>query len=562
MFQKTQLDPAFITHFAVFDLPGLPYEPKESLLQALGNAGAYIGERTHMFCEIPNEKWRMVTYYGDEPHSYLIVTNGRAIEMWKPCQSGLSERLWDYFVFETLFEPADTEFKHERSGRSFINGWDRLALTNKESILRWDYFFRPSRRCLANTHQRVLRSESKRAQEERNRIIRLKIYLGIAAVFATLTIVSLISGEHRGLVFLAAIGMVYHNIFEIFQRTNHTQKDRCNNPGRRDSGLTAFLVSIMLISIFILFPALIGGLIISKQSGSTAILTPIIPYCAAYGSLLYYCIKKSATKLAYLEQLIQTYHTENTNLIRSIPANRYDPSRIFIRLNQQLQEVEYKALEFLNIDPLDLLDLPKESQTRDLSCINIVEWGGIQQPHRIKLSTVPRSFLGAYQVTSAKQPIYAVYFVQLLFLTDTHIAAYGFFYDSINDTLSGVETEEYYLQNVVSVSTKIVDQHYVFTSNMETQTLIFRLAVQNGDAIEVALVDKKTINDINLQVDTAIKKLPPPKKADSFSNHFGEDAFNKMSLEETLSPSTNAERAIRFIRHHLKEIKRKDGTFA
>lgn len=540
MDKQIELDQDLIKLLSTIRQISPPVEVSDRIMKFLKEADIEVFEHNFIHCEKNNKLWRFVSYKEDAPHVFLIEKQGEKITIRPGTKSGLSDSILDYMVFPLSHDRLETVLKMERYEGVFINGWDRKKLRDPARESRWDFFFRPVATLLGEPHER----------RHKTSMIRLKAYqrvrqiLMVALSLAFLTVIlSTLGMASQGTTPLAAsllavmwfgpsavlLLMIANRPYLISPLPKPPTKTGRSVALKRLFLSTASVSGFFgLIMLTLFFQA--GGFFTFAIFSAISVM----PYMG-------YRWWKNQGLVKKEKQVQETIKAEVNYLMGQIPQVTTTSEEIFSRLVYQVQHSEKRALDFLHINKRNLLNLPQQENSLTNHSFNIVVWGGIQPNVKLKESTVPDSFFMQYIDLQETGAIYAVYYTQLLFITNHQVIAYSFFYDTINDTIATIGTDEYYLKNIVSVSTTTNEWETDYENEALTQQLTFRLAVESGDAVQVSLLEtkKQVANDTDGPVDLE----------------------DDLSLAAVFAEGvTQAEMAIRFIRRQLKESKRKEPT--
>lgn len=504
----------------------------------------WLCEEPRIICEENHKRWRLITYKKDIPYTYSIHKSEHDLTISRVTETGLSATIWDYYVFPLSYDLFQGEEFFSRPDKVYINGWERENLANVQSKRRWDFFFRPQEQHLTAAHDRflLLTKEKVHKLKKSKTLLTWSILTSAISILAGLSISLASDSDYTGIASgtSATLGIIGFLLLISIPSANTKKKQQPATTQKKTSSLAKIIGLIFLFYASLLVTPLVMAATVSSIINIFLIIlvTPTI-----ISSL--YKIAKRQNSLTNEIMNLSTIEFEIKALNEQIPEIHPTYESLLNRITEQIQQSENQAIDTLNIDPKNLLNLDKKPGSLISLAFSIIDWGGIQSTSRINQSTISKVFHAQKHRSINNTTIFATYYVQLIFVTKSQVVSYNFFYNAITDSFESINTDEYYLTNIVSVSSKLNEWQNSSFEDSLLQKLTFRLSVENGDAIEVSLLETKPSTTEPQSAETADASprltLPGPTKA----------------LNEG---KTNAEMAIMFIRRQLKELKRKEPT--
>ncbi len=519
-----------------------PTKLTKELYETLRKA-AWLADKTRIICEVNFTQWRLVTYHHNTPFAYIIERSDENITIYRVTKTGYSDSLWDYPVFPLSFNFLPIDLNFQNHGQYFINGWPRKKLNNGTSKKRWDFFFRPQEGYLTEPHEQYkakVKIESDHIQRRQDLIKSILGFSGLSLILSLFYIL----GPDTGILFkilsllcslVSPIPYLLLFSFIFLKPITDASTERQKND--TDTLFVLFTI-ILVLGVSFGFMLLATHFKIHQSTAISNLVT--IPAVAFFTSLIAF---KNNSNLKKKQEIIKTIDTEIEYLTSQLPKVSITPEELLEQTSRRIQESEQPALDTLNINPKNLLALPPKQNRLTSQSFSIIDWGGIQTLNRINESLIPTSFFAQINHQDENRRLHAINYIQLLFVTKNQVISYSYFYNTITDSIASINTNEYYFSNIVSVSSKINEWHDESKPNTLMQKLTFRLSVENGDAVEVSLLENKE----------------PPQTYGSQPSENQPLAGSQPSLTPAiLEGVTNAEMAIRFIRRQLKELKRKE----
>ena len=235
-------------------------------------------------------------------------------------------------------------------------------------------------------------------------------------------------------------------------------------------------------------------------------------------------------------------------------------------LMEELKALEKEAIEELSLEgPFTKAEI---KGLEDFQSIVLIEPGLIQS-HRTPGYIKTQEHRKLVQLKDSFEPIYAVYYVQFLFVIENQIGVYGCFYDSIMQEKHGVVSDEYFYRHVTSVSTRTEEMRDTLSELMgdeakAIENTIFKLTVASGDSISIALTDEKVVtrlqDTINAQRKMELEKTKGEleKKRREFELH----SMNLKLMKKQEILEEYFDRSIKRIDNELKELKSKSKKYS
>ena len=177
-------------------------------------------------------------------------------------------------------------------------------------------------------------------------------------------------------------------------------------------------------------------------------------------------------------------------------------------LDNEIKALDSRAWKELKLDPERIAGLSPGLKSRDTVGLNIEEWGMIQSVEANGKNTInkPQHFFHQLGVRiNQGRHIYAVYYINLLYMTEQGLGVYGCFYDFILEKVIGTVTNFYYYKDIVSIGSKVVDSK-VLDDSYELETKQTIITFYNNERIVITLTDGTTLKSLGEQIE-AQKRL-------------------------------------------------------
>ena len=318
---------------------------------------------------------------------------------------------------------------------------------NKKSGNRtiWDFFYRPIERSIktalkenidiARKAEEELTLKNSQAEKEIEKHSGKRKFAKYIALF--FFVLSLVVGG------VGAVGLVLTDNFDMLVSVLGPLVDNI-----LDSKGT--LKNIKLLELQVLFAIGAGSLLFlsllwfirnrrqkSKQSKSMSNLVIIETVLHAYHHLI---------------SVIKTYRSEVLNSLPSYQDEQlFSGDKVNKLINEKIEnEIQQVAMERCNVKESDITY--QRSDNQKCEAIICQEWSIMQENKHRRLNEQNEQ---AFRFDSNNQPVFAVRFIQYIFLTQESVAVFSTYYDFITDKYIGRNSNSIYYKDVSNV--KIID---------------------------------------------------------------------------------------------------------
>jgi hypothetical protein len=356
---------------------------------------------------------------------------------------------------------------------------------NKKSGNRtiWDFFYRPVERRvktalkenidIARKAEEALALKKSKAEKEiEQHGGKLKFAKFIALFFFCL---SLIIGG------IGAVGLILTDNFDMIVNVISPVVDNVLNS-------KATLKNIKLLELQILFAIGAGSLL--------------------FLSLLWFIRNrrqkrkqaKSMSNLVIIETVLHAYHnlisaikTYRSEILNSLPSHQdeqlFTGDKVNKLINDKIEnEIQQFAMERCNVKESDITYQRSDSQ----KCEAIIcqEWSLMQENKHRRLNKQNEQ---AFRFDSNSQPVFAVRFIQYIFLTQESVAVFSTYYDFITDKYIGRQSSNIFYKDVVNVGTQDVEREGL---EREFSGIEMTLFMSNG-GISLTFINDESIRSLS-----------------------------------------------------------------
>lgn len=260
------------------------------------------------------------------------------------------------------------------------------------------------------------------------------------------------------------------------------------------------------------------------------------------------------------EKWILSLTHEIKQLYQQVPVDIPSDEQMEAWLFEEIQHLKDKAIEELILDR-DMILAIEGNDPWGHPGITIPDWGAIQPKKTNGRDRVNDVHLKSFRVTKRNQLLFAVYYIQFIFLTKEQIAIYNTFYDFILGKPIGHTTHQYHYQDVVSIGTSNDTVPNIFDEHSEFDITLIQIAVSNNNPLQIALTDEKVIEDINKRIEENKRYAEQQAELEEENLDYSEmtltpnEAYREVSYDKNDLPYTKAFAAMGHVRREWTQKK-------
>lgn len=249
----------------------------------------------------------------------------------------------------------------------------------------------------------------------------------------------------------------------------------------------------------------IGGIILVAliiYSGFWKILAlPLIGFGLYKFRKLFFTLYSILQGNKVLKRSIVQLQSEIEFLEDQFSQSRVSEKEIRDCLNKEILALDKIAFEELGLDKKDILAVKPSLKYRGTAGLSIEEWALVQSDNtngkKIIEKKHPFHLLG-FRINNGR-PIYSMYYLYFIYMTEDVIGIYGFFYDFILEKRFGTVTNQYFYRDIVSIGT-VEKESIILNSRFELETKQIIVTFYNNEKITITLTDSVTIKSLSEQI--------------------------------------------------------------
>jgi len=218
---------------------------------------------------------------------------------------------------------------------------------------------------------------------------------------------------------------------------------------------------------------------------------------------IFFMVYRLTKSINYLQYASEELEEEMDFLKAQIDQQPATDKQMRKWLDDEILKLDQIAQNELQLGGTILLE-PK-LKNRETAGLNIEEWGTIQSEDvngKKMLYKFPHIHNQLAVRRNSGAPMYAIYYITLIYLTDDGLGRYSCFYDFIEEKAIGTITNSYHYSDIVSIGTKVVETT-LLNNSLELETKQTIISFKNNESIIITLTDQRLFKSLGEQIEAA-----------------------------------------------------------